>query len=390
MSVPKEDKNHKKWDNLLEWLTYLPQPINSTAAFIKHFGLSGLVGVVVGLILSFVLIRTGWWPGLLQPKEKISDTVYLVGSGTVRSYLAAADTNLAQNSRLENIGGTTDIHLLEGASGTGTKLFADVYDQVHIMAMASNKRELEGDLARYPDNKPAVFEAYLGTDPLQVILVAENDELLQNTFPDLLSIESSSELRLEMFIKYVWQEAEGNEWDTPNYLIYATVPPSATRAEWDSLFMSTNPTGRWPKSFRKWEPQLYKEAEAPLPSIFLGSRVLNKEAVDLLDELNIAHEIFYIWHDSGLVTRDLYLYGRVLKETITRDGVIAYGIPSPVANALEYVYDLLRKANPEEIDDSCISQQREYFHLNDRNPGWVNQHPGGHDAIYRAPNCKKN
>jgi len=380
----KTTTRHQGWRNLVEWMMHLPQPIASFAAFVRFFGFPGLVGMAFGIICIVMLEYYGLLPNREKsPSPSDTDIVYLVGSGTVRAYLAAANPDLTNRSKIETPDG--DIHMLEGATGTGTKLFADTFDQIHILVMASNRRKLVDDLARYPNKNLAVFEAYLGSDPLEIILVAENKFILNKTFSDLISGSEKSELELDSLLKKVWKAEK--TWDTIDYDIYASLPPSATRIEWEKRLKKTDKAGKWPGNLKAWEAQTSQEAEVPKASIFLGSEALNRGAILRLRQAQIAYKKLTIVSKTMQVTRDLFLYGRVLSEESKREGINGYDLPVPAANTLRYVYGLLNGAGSARIDADCLQKQIEYFHLDNLKSGWVKKHLDQHNVIYRAEPC---
>lgn len=373
------------WRDLLQWMTHLPQPIASLAGFFKHFGFSGVVGVVVGLICAAALTYWDLWPPwkLSSTTKPASDTVYLVGSGTVREYFAAANPKFAEGWQINLADGKTTIHVLEGATGTGEKLFADVFDQVNILLMASNQRKREGGLDRYLENKPAVFEAYLGPDPLQIFLVAKDWSTLESTFSDLLPPKGRSEVKLDNVVAKVWRRSEKN-WKTEAYNVFATLPPSATREEWEDRFRIIDPKGQWPSNLKAWETQVTREAEINTPSIFLGSIALNRSSIAGLRNARIKYKEFEVIGDSGRETRDLYLYGRVLTDKPSNPKIKGYEISKPVLTTLRFVYNFLDGKSTVLLNADGIKDQRDYFHLDDTVPGWVPEQFGGHDNIYRA------
>jgi len=373
---------HQGWKDLVQWMMHLPQPIASFAAFVKFFGFPGIVGMAFGIICVVMLE----YYNLLPNREKspsMNNMVYLVGSGTVRAYLSMANPDIANRSKIETT--NNDIHLLEGATGTGAKLFADTFDQIHIIVMASNRRKLKGDLARYPNKNLAVFEAYLGSDPLEIILVAKNKSLLNKTFSDILAMSEKSQLELEVLRKKIWKAEK--IWNTTDYDIYVSVPPSATRVVWEKTFKNSDKVGRWPENLKAWEAQISQEAEVPRASIFLGSEALNRGTVSRLKQAQIAFKKFTIVNKKMQVTRDLFLYGKVISEESKREGIIGYDLPTPVTNTLRYVYSLLNEADLSRINTDCLKKQIDYFHLDNSIPGWVKKHPGQHNTIYRAEPC---
>jgi hypothetical protein len=284
--------------------------------------------------------------------------------------------------------------VLEGSTGTGVKLFADVFDQVDILVMASNKKELGMGFAPYPKNKPAVFEAYLGSDPLQIFLVAKDSTSLYSTFSNLLPMEGPSEIKLDSVVAKVWRSAKKRSandttWETKGYKVFATLPLSATREEWERRFRNIDPEGKWPQNLQAWDTQVTKEGEIDAPSIFLGSRALNHRSISALAIAKVKYRELEVIGSSGRETRELYLYGRVLTDKPIRpitsnSKILGYEISKPVSNTLSFLYSIL-DGNPNVmLSQDEIKLQRNYFHLDDKGSGWVPVQFNGHESIYRA------
>jgi len=325
-----------------------------------------LVGLALGLLLGFILARRD------SPEVTTGKNVFLIGSGTVHSYLNPFFKDPVGSDHL-------NVQLLQGPTFTGGELFAHIFGQVPVLVMAAG--EMPHDKLSRPDKEserkpPAVFEVYLGTDPLQMLLVSggknARDETMRLDFPYIMGISSGNkgdELNAENLVENkVWFDG---------YNVYVGSERSGTRPHWEKLL-----SGAWPPVTRAWDIQEPGTAnrDPDKPKIFLGSQILIN--IEMATNIKHTNKVLRMVNKEGIVSRGLYLYGAIdntpdkKKYHGTEPG---FDLDVRITEVLRYLLKTLRARDL--IDDSCFKDQWNYLHL-DSGVGWISEdYPRDH--IYR-------
>lgn len=345
----------------------------------KSFVLPGLIGMILGLILGAILapyvIRAS-----TRPSGGEEGVVYFVGGGTVYTYL----TNSGLFDALDK--NQIEFRVMQGPTSTGAELFAYVHDDATILVMASQKLPLGKLQAR---GKPrAVFEAYLGADPLKMLLVAgdagdDEEAVLNDAFGHFLpnrgkELDFADLAKVEKWVKGKYEKYEGSG-------VYTGSRDSGTRSVWETRMAQA-----WPPNTYIWDIRApYQMVElAPRARIYLGSEVLTEEPVKTLELRKLPHiRLDMVDGPRNPVARGLYLYGFIdTTRTPVRYGEdYGYQLPKSVVSILKYVY----KSNLYLLKRECLQQQIKYFHLEselESEEGWVSVQPG-EDNIFGAEPC---
>lgn len=378
-----------------------------TAALIKPSGyefplrwklivLSGLLGMVLGLICAGVLAHHNLWfsihheetdevePIIIPPlpevlnslNEKKKQLVLLVGSGTVYRHLIAS--HFFDDLRNYNI---TEVQVAEAPTGTGVKIFASASDSENIIfiVMASEKLKIE-DLNQFTGKPSDAFEAYLGADGLEMLYAAGSEKGRDTSSMEVAFLKE----------KQIDSEALDKIWKTNQYDVYAGMEESATKKLWKEIL-----GGAWPATIYTWDirdgRQILNWQSNSKPRIYLGSEVLNETLSPTLDQNNIPNRrITLIDKSHKPVKRGLYLYGVLDFSKSSQHGPTHYGpnLPKAVAYVLYQMFNSL-KSRKHFLNDDCRKAQIKYFNLRSPGEGWVNIYPGHEDHIYRAKPCKE-
>jgi hypothetical protein len=330
----------------------------------KHVVSLVLVGMALGLICAAMLARNGLWlntypskaengnvsapistPNSLSNKEQ--NNVYLFGSGTVYTYLIASDLDIFKKLKEKE---DVNVEIMQGPTGTAASIFKHGFDQMPypILVMASRRLKIIDDLSQSEEKPRAVFEAYLGADALQMLLVtgnkhakdtsaleAENISALKEAFPGLFS--NSSEDRLAFATL-----AKNEKWKGEKYSVYVGSSGAGTIDVWKKHL-----DGAWPKELGFWDirsPQQIIEL-APASRIYLGSEVLNNDPAATLKSNGIFYGRLTMVDDSKKpAKRGLYLYGFVntAGQAVAHGPKQGYDLPKPIVLILKYVFDSLK------------------------------------------------
>lgn len=363
--------------------------------------------LLLGLIIGALVMK--YWPKPTEvvgcgSKQTLPTDKYLllVGGGSVYAYLKNLDPCVFININNRSVANVREMQI-------PTKVAAAFYAHTNnselpdteVMVMSSQKlepRELErsespgsNDPASQTPPEPPVFEAYLGSDTLQMLLVLGNDniaknEKLENVFSPIAEL-----------IK--WDKVKINELNVSlneKYMIYTGTAASATKQLWLDLLSQRKV---WEEKLKYWDVQNPDQiANSAGPSIYLGSGALFES---FKDKLNPDHyKIITLVKKSETgefedVKRGLYLYGRVEPRVdVGPNGerkVTGYNLTESATKILTTVYELLdRKVGDGkiQIDKDCITKQKEYFHLGST-LGWVEKDSATDGKVYRVGSGSK-
>lgn len=383
-------------------LTRSKSPLRS-----KQVVLLSLIGIALAFACGVVLGKYVWGKDNNGRNDDharkdgnacIDNNVRIVGGGTVYYYLMNLDPSLSKN-----LSDSTQLNILpvQAPTDVGAQIFAHNFEpitnqpnllNVTILVMASRQLKIE-DLSRAVPSKEgsktrpeAVFEVYLGADPLEVLLVTANahanlkaEVALNQDFPDIMlteSVRNSGSLTFTELATIL--NSSRNK--AP---VYTGVPKSATRCLWSTRLKDKKGNHYSMDRTKPWDIQAHNmiNERSDEPGIYLGSTALideeegrgikpHRRRLPMVDESN------------NKVKRGLYLYGFLDKSDAnkTPDGK-GYKLPEYVTKILKYVFDVLGEKR-DSISKSCLDQQREYFHLNE---GWVEA--VGDKTVYRADAC---
>lgn len=349
----------------------------------KHAVLAGLTGIVLGLFCAAVLAHFGWW--VKPPEREIyrSNTVYMVGSGTVYRYLIASHLfdKLAKDKR--------DVQVLEGPTETGAWLFAGTSQPSTVLVMSSEKLDIS-KLRQYEGQPGAVFEVYLGADTLQMLFAAGGKR--SSAPSDLDNYFLKSEKLKFASIVEVWANGQ--------YDVYVGAEKSATKELWAAYLKGRNKEIVWPPNIKTWDirtDQILEWTSDGNPRIYLGSEMLNEDLIAKLKKKGILYHPLTMIDDSSLnpVKRGLYLYGWVNKQKVTHGEDTGYDLPKPITDILKYVFDSIRDRRSSIdgaliLNEKCREDQIKYFNLKtqgEEGEGWISIYPPPVDNIYRVKAC---
>jgi hypothetical protein len=345
----------------------------------RHFVLAILIGLALGLICAAILARYGFWVSVRPNPPDGNGIIYIVGGGTAHTYLTESGFFKALEKDKQ-----IDVRVLQGPTGTGAELFPHVFDDVTFLIMSSKRLEPH---ELQSNGKPgAVFEAYLGADPLQMLLVAgeagTSESVLNDAFGDILQKSSSDQLDFGALAKI-------GKWVNPGYAVYTGSEGSGTRAVWKNRLEGTKVPGAWPWNLNIWEIRApYQMVElVPRARVYLGSEVLTREPIKTLDFRRIPHRrLAMVDGPNGPVARGLYLYGFVdnTQKKKRHGSDYGYHLPEPVVRILKHVYE---SKNLYLLTEECRKKQLDHFHLSSEpasEAGWVAVEG---DVIFGAQPC---
>jgi hypothetical protein len=356
----------------------------------KHVVLLLLLGMVLGLVCAAILAKNGWW---VKPE---TNHIVFTGSGTVYLYLTKIDPDIFKN--LSNETGI-DVLALQAPTDIGGSQFAHVFDQkntlVLVMASKRLKHEVlsrpepgrsEGKEARRPK---AVFEVYLGEDPLEMLLVAKNNSTVEKDFEGIPWKDSVSKDPREGILAFAELDQIG-KWTNGEYNVYVGMDGSATKAVWDERLRGKDNKRRGlPPNPETWDIQNTSSINllSKDPNIFLGSKAL-MDATIAKGINNPIKKLTMLRDESNEpATRSLYLYGFLYdreKRITDHGGEDGYDLPEHVTKILKYVFEKLAGST---LNKDCLQQQKDYFHLNGKwAVGWVKVESED-TAIYRVGTC---
>lgn len=378
----------------------------------KHVALLLLLGIVLGLLCAAILAYFGWLfsfreanTGTVQPQNipalvmtppggEEEKTVYMLGSGTVYRYLTEAQ--LFENLRKDG----KNVPVLEGPTDAGIRFFASTSNPstapstsppTRVLVMASEKQPPH-ILRQYQKQPGAIYEIYLGADPLEVLYAAGGERRLDPSETDNFFLVKGQRLTFGK-LREKWGDRENIVYD-----IYAGQAGSGTRNRWEKHLFGDNKRD-WPSSPVAWDIRIFQILEwtqNTKPRIHLGSEVLNADQEKIIRNnsgIPIPYNRLTIFDDGEQVKRGLYLYGWMEASSVYGNNG-RYYLPKPVVETLEYVFNSLegqKQYLDKYLDRSCIDKQREYFHLkpyNKEGEGWVSINLPGNEKLYRPESCK--
>lgn len=391
----------------------------------RHSVLPFFAGTALSMTLAVLSAPyVSRWPSLSIDKRSAPDNtpcisvatpsiekrVFVVGSGTVYSYLKEAAPCAFVDLR-DNTG--INVLLLQGPTRTGATLFGHIHEQIPTLVMAAS--DLEIDTLRRsvaektvdrPDPQPrAVFEVYLGADALQMLLVPVKNSG-PGAFEDLMAVSSVKSTRQLHYADLVGLDA----WTNGSYTVYAGSEGAGTKDLWERrlrgaymAYLATwdkdsgarwnerlaNFNAWWGSKLHVWDIQNphFLIQSSSTPNIYLGSELLieveRNRNPDILKDIKI---LTMLDGPNLPARRGLYLYGQLKLSDEKKPGKPGYYLPEHMTEILKYLFKALEGSPRKLLDAACLQNQKEYFHLNESR-GWVGTRNRTDDDIYRAEPC---
>ena len=384
----------------------VPQPRQTTgdvsqtnrqgdAVTVAKWGL--LQGVLVALITTAGTV-SGYYFGKYQAQKDApgyivssgkNKNVIMLGSGTVFKYLQAHRVagGLSDPNRL-------NVPILEGPTETAAELFGSASEANSVLLMAANSLDIyalrpraEGQRGSKPEY---VFEVFLGADPLHLLLVTAGggDAVvrLKRDFGNILAFSRKDTLDFKNICRI-------ENWLGGPYNFYAGSVHGGTTALWRKTLGGLG-CNAWPPKPLYWDIQdIYDITRYNEPRIYFGSKVLSQAHIKSLKDAGIVHSDLQMFNGSESAKRGLYLYGAIDPRDVEKqfNGEV-YRLPAKVTQVLRFIFDSLEQSPndilPRLIEPECINLQRQYFHLLDSDPGWIDKTLTPPDRnIYRVAQC---
>lgn len=267
--------------------------------------------------------------------------------------------------------------------------YKDAHPHMDVTFLVMASQKLKITQLQSGGEPKAVFEAYLGPDPYEMLFLAPKgakDLVLYDDFKDILTDPSIKQLD---FAKL----RNSGKWVNGGYAVYTGSQDAGTRAKWEER-LQVKQLAWWPEKLKFWNIRAPEEMVlAEDARIYLGSEVLFRGPTKTLLASGHPHiRLPMVDGSKGFAKRGLYLYGFLNTEKSVQHGdYLGYHLPKSITLLLKYVYksNLYLFNKNEEKDKQCLQRQIDYFHLEseqESEAGWVDIYTGK-DGIFGAKPC---